>query len=74
MAPRIWKSIRPTAVEVSIPWSSTTRSGAVTVLGEPGELVLFAFGRDAVRVELQGERRVATVGLRTNTPPRAEMR
>jgi uncharacterized protein (TIGR03085 family) len=32
-----------------------TGPGAVTVLGEPGELVLFAFGRDAVRVELQGE-------------------
>jgi hypothetical protein len=25
------------------------------VVGEPGELVLFAFGRDAVRVEMQGE-------------------
>ena len=25
-APRIWKNIRPTAVEVSMPWSSTTRS------------------------------------------------
>jgi uncharacterized protein (TIGR03085 family) len=32
-----------------------TGPGAVTVLGEPGELVLFAFGRDAARVELQGE-------------------
>jgi uncharacterized protein (TIGR03085 family) len=32
-----------------------TGPGVVTVLGEPGELVLFAFGRDAVRVELQGE-------------------
>jgi uncharacterized protein (TIGR03085 family) len=32
-----------------------TGPGAVTVVGEPGELVLFAFGRDAVRVELQGE-------------------
>jgi uncharacterized protein (TIGR03085 family) len=31
-----------------------TGPGVVTVLGEPGELVLFAFGRDAVRVELQG--------------------
>jgi uncharacterized protein (TIGR03085 family) len=32
-----------------------TGPGVVTVLGEPGELVLFAFGRDAVRVDLQGE-------------------
>jgi uncharacterized protein (TIGR03085 family) len=32
-----------------------TGPGVVTVLGEPGELVMFAFGRDAVRVELQGE-------------------
>jgi uncharacterized protein (TIGR03085 family) len=32
-----------------------TGPGAVTVIGEPGELVLFAFGRDAARVELQGE-------------------
>lgn len=32
-----------------------TGPGAVTVLGEPGELVLFAFGRDAARVELQGD-------------------
>jgi uncharacterized protein (TIGR03085 family) len=32
-----------------------TGPGAVTVVGEPGELVLFAFGRDAVRVELQGD-------------------
>jgi uncharacterized protein (TIGR03085 family) len=32
-----------------------TGPGVVTVVGEPGELVLFAFGRDAVQVELQGE-------------------
>jgi uncharacterized protein (TIGR03085 family) len=32
-----------------------TGPGMVTVAGEPGELVLFAFGRDAARVELQGE-------------------
>jgi uncharacterized protein (TIGR03085 family) len=32
-----------------------TGPGVVTVVGEPGELVLFAFGRDAARVELQGE-------------------
>jgi hypothetical protein len=31
-----------------------TGPGVVTVLGEPGELVLFAFGRDEVRVEFQG--------------------
>jgi uncharacterized protein (TIGR03085 family) len=29
--------------------------GAVTVTGEPGELLLFAFGRDAVRVEFDGD-------------------
>jgi len=27
----------------------------VTAVGEPGELLLFAFGRDAVRVEFEGE-------------------
>ena len=27
----------------------------MTVTGEPGELLLFAFGRDAVRVEFEGE-------------------
>src|ERR1700754_3197884 len=32
-----------------------TGPGVVTVVGEPGEIVLFAFGRDAARVELQGE-------------------
>ncbi|MHA6626017.1 TIGR03085 family metal-binding protein [Pseudonocardia sichuanensis] len=32
-----------------------TGPGVVTVVGEPGELVLFAFGREAARVELQGE-------------------
>lgn len=31
-----------------------TGPGLVTVVGEPGELLLHAFGRDAVRVELQG--------------------
>ena len=31
-----------------------TGSGMVTVVGDPGELVLHAFGRDAARVELQG--------------------
>jgi uncharacterized protein (TIGR03085 family) len=28
--------------------------GLATVVGEPGELLLFAFGRDAVRVEIEG--------------------
>ena len=28
--------------------------GVVTIVGEPGELVLHAFGRDAARVELEG--------------------
>ncbi|GAA0942909.1 TIGR03085 family metal-binding protein [Pseudonocardia zijingensis] len=32
-----------------------TGAGVVTVVGEPGEILLFAFGRDAVRVEVQGE-------------------
>lgn len=31
-----------------------TGEGLVTVVGEPGELVLHAFGRDAVRIETQG--------------------
>ncbi|WP_300018960.1 TIGR03085 family metal-binding protein [Pseudonocardia sp.] len=31
-----------------------TGPGLVTVVGEPGELVLHAFGRDAVEVELEG--------------------
>lgn len=31
-----------------------TGPGLVTIVGEPGELVLHAFGRDAVRVELEG--------------------
>jgi uncharacterized protein (TIGR03085 family) len=31
-----------------------TGSGMVTVVGEPGELMLHAFGRDAARVELEG--------------------
>ena len=31
-----------------------TGSGLVTLVGDPGELVLHAFGRDATRVELQG--------------------
>lgn len=32
----------------------TTGSGVVTLVGEPGELVLYGFGRDAVRVEVEG--------------------
>lgn len=31
-----------------------TGPGVVTIVGEPAELVLHAFGRDAVRVEVQG--------------------
>lgn len=31
-----------------------TGPGAVTIVGEPAELVLHAFGRDAVRVEFEG--------------------
>ncbi|HXV91881.1 MAG TPA: TIGR03085 family metal-binding protein [Pseudonocardia sp.] len=31
-----------------------TGEGLVTVVGEPGEIVLHAFGRDAARVELEG--------------------
>ncbi|MCX6466019.1 MAG: TIGR03085 family metal-binding protein [Pseudonocardiales bacterium] len=33
----------------------TSGSRTVILLGEPGELVLHAFGRDAVRVEVEGE-------------------
>ena len=33
----------------------TTGPGLVTIVGEPGELVLYAFGRDAARVELVGD-------------------
>jgi uncharacterized protein (TIGR03085 family) len=32
----------------------TTGSGVVTLVGEPGELVLYGFGREAVRVEFEG--------------------
>jgi uncharacterized protein (TIGR03085 family) len=36
--------------------------GTVTVTGEPGELLLFAFGRDAARVEFDGDQHaIATV-------------
>lgn len=32
----------------------TTGAGVVTVVGEPGELLLYGFGRDAARVEIEG--------------------
>jgi hypothetical protein len=32
-----------------------TGKGLVTIEGEPGEIVLHGFGRDAVRVDLRGE-------------------
>jgi uncharacterized protein (TIGR03085 family) len=32
----------------------TTGSGVVTLVGEPAELVLYGFGRDAARVEIEG--------------------
>ncbi len=32
----------------------TTGAGVVTLVGEPGELVLYGFGRDAARVEVLG--------------------
>jgi uncharacterized protein (TIGR03085 family) len=32
----------------------TTGAGVVTLVGEPGELVMFGFGRDAARVEVVG--------------------
>jgi uncharacterized protein (TIGR03085 family) len=32
----------------------TTGTGVVTLVGEPGELVLYGFGRDAAQVELEG--------------------
>ncbi|MGH3586731.1 MAG: TIGR03085 family metal-binding protein [Pseudonocardia sp.] len=43
-----------------------TGPGEVTVHGEPGELVLFAFGRDATQVDLQGEQ--ADVEALRNAP------
>ena len=42
---------RPTGERYAV----RTGPGAVTVVGEPGELVLFAFGRDAARVQLEGD-------------------
>lgn len=33
----------------------TTGAGVVTLVGEPGELVLFGFGRDAAQVEIEGD-------------------
>ena len=48
----------PVGVVLQLPDGTrhTVRPGepAVTVVGEPAELVLYAFGRDAVRVELRG--------------------
>ncbi|WP_433294398.1 TIGR03085 family metal-binding protein [Pseudonocardia sp. CA-142604] len=44
----------------------TTGSGLVTIVGEPAELVLHAFGRDAVRVELEGD--AAAVAAVAATP------
>jgi uncharacterized protein (TIGR03085 family) len=32
----------------------STGSGVVTLVGEPGELVLYGFGRDAARVDVEG--------------------
>jgi uncharacterized protein (TIGR03085 family) len=42
---------RPTGEQAVV----KTGPGLVTVEGEPGEIVLFAFGRDAARVELRGQ-------------------
>jgi len=42
---------RPTGEQAVI----KTGTGLVTVEGEPGEILLHAFGRDAVRVELRGQ-------------------
>jgi uncharacterized protein (TIGR03085 family) len=44
----------------------TTGSGLVTIVGEPAELVLHAFGRHAVRVELEGD--AAAVAAVAATP------
>jgi hypothetical protein len=44
----------------------TAGSRAVMLLGEPGELVLHAFGRDAARVEVEGD--AAQVELFTAAP------
>jgi uncharacterized protein (TIGR03085 family) len=42
---------RPTGAQAVI----KTGRGLVTIEGEPGEILLHAFGRDAVRVELRGQ-------------------
>jgi hypothetical protein len=42
---------RPTGDEIVVKRGPST----VTVTGEPGELLLFAFGRDAVRVSFDGD-------------------
>ena len=42
---------RPTGEQAVI----KTGSGLVTIEGEPGEILLHAFGRDAARVELRGQ-------------------
>ena len=42
---------RPTGEQAVI----KTGRGLVTIEGEPGEIVLHAFGRDAARVELRGQ-------------------
>jgi uncharacterized protein (TIGR03085 family) len=53
---------RPTGEEVVVKRGPTT----VTVTGEPGELLLFATGRDAARIEYEGEQAAIAVvqGLR----------
>ena len=42
---------RPTGEQAVV----KTGRGLVTIEGEPGEILLHAFGRDAARVELRGQ-------------------
>jgi uncharacterized protein (TIGR03085 family) len=58
-AGRVFYRSAPTGVVLRRPTGEQqvvkTGAGVVTVVGEPGEIVLHAFGRDAVRVELEGD-------------------
>src|ERR671921_440507 len=57
--PPAWSPYRIGGVDVRRPSGEQavikTGKGLVTVEGEPGEILLHGFGRDAVRVDLRGE-------------------
>ncbi|MCP3797819.1 TIGR03085 family metal-binding protein [Allokutzneria sp. A3M-2-11 16] len=71
----VWRNVKkvarlnyrrsPVGVELRRPDGAaiTAKRGpsTVTLTGEPGELLLHAFGRDAVRVEFEGEQRAIAV-------------